>query len=83
MARYFPELYRPATPEELAFVQRPIAGMVFALGDVVKHYITQRAGVVENCTMMDDGRLKYTVAWSNGVRSVVAESDLRAAEGGQ
>ena len=80
MARYFPELYRPATPEELAIMQRPIAGMQFALGDVVKHYLTRRAGLVENCTAHIDGRLKYTVTWSDGSRTLVWQDDLRATQ---
>ena len=77
MARYFPELYRPATPEELAIQQRPIAGMQYALGQEVSHYLRRETGVAENCTMMIDGRLWYTVAWSNGARTVVVESELR------
>lgn len=83
MARQFPTIYRLPTQDELAAAlalrAKPITGMRFSIDQHVRHYFTRLTGVIENCTMLDDGRFQYTVEWSDGRRTLVYETDLREA----
>lgn len=77
MARAFPDLYRPTTDEDRRIAAYPIDGMGFAIDADVRHYRTRLNGIVENCTKHTDGRFQYTVAWEDGSRTLVWETDLR------
>jgi len=81
MAEIFPQLYRPATPEDQALAARPIAGMRFAVGQRVAYKRTGHAGTVDYCTAHTNGSRKYVVSWADGrPRSWVWEIDLVDAE---